>query len=486
MTTDRESWEPATADDLKIGDYIRIDHRWFDHPFERRMFRISSDKEIGTIREKELTRVFVDRTPVLDQPAAGAPAVPDSGAAEGAAAPSPAPPAAANAPAPAAPTAASQDATSPPASASPPAAAPVEAPTAAETQLEAARERALRAEQRAALEAAKARDRHTRERAQQTLGMLSAGNQDAAVAVAGFVDYLLAMLNNSTTPLSPMAPAAPRHSTVRLALLGSDAVWLAAVIGKRMGLTKPELRALTHAAAVHAAGLTRMPPHQQEEEPGVPVRGTPQARYPVYSALILEQCGGFDADVVRIVAEHRERPDGSGFPRGLRGERIHPHALIIGAVRELQIRCAGSAVSPAVALAGVYRSLREAYGAVIANHLAAAVLLIPVGTYVQLSDGSVARIARINEAARLTPVVERFGPNGELRAAETIDLSQRPNLFIVRALDTSRLPPKMFDTVRNTGPNTRPPEPVAVEAAPAVTEASAAAEAPAPAQASGA
>ncbi len=88
---------------------------------------------------------------------------------------------------------------------------------------------------------------------------------------------------------------------------------------------------------------------------------------------------------------------------------------------------------------------------VIANHLASAVLLIPVGAYVQLSDGSVARIQKLNEAAKLSPVVESFGPNAELRAGQTIDLSQRPDLFIVRALDTSKLPPKMFDTLRDNG-----------------------------------
>jgi hypothetical protein len=280
------------------------------------------------------------------------------------------------------------------------------------------------------------------------------------MAVAGFVDYLVAILNNSTTPLAPMSPAAPRHSTVRLALLGSDAVWLAGLIGKRMGLTKPELRALTHAAAVHAVGLTRMPPNMPEEEPGVQLRGTPLASYPAYSAMLLEQCGGFDGEVKRIVAEHREKLDGSGLPRGLKGEKIHPHALIIGAVRELQIRCAGNAIAPAVALAGIYKTLRETHGTVIANHLASAVLLIPVGTYVQLSDGSMARVARINENARLSPVVECFGPNGEFGTSQMIDLSQRPSLFIVRALDTSKLPPRMFDTVRNMGADTHAPAPV--------------------------
>lgn len=448
---EREVWEPAEACDLKVGDRIRIDHRWFDHPFDRRMFRISSEKEIAIIRDKELTRVHVDRSAAADATA------PEGAPANGVAPPAVAPNGAAATPEAAA---AANGVTS--AGAAPAVGTPAEdagPAILADAEAEGAREAARRAEQREALEAARARDRHTRERALQTLGMLSAGHQDSAMAVAGFVDYLVAILNNSTTPLAPMSPTAPRHSTVRLALLGSDAVWLAGLIGKRMGLSKPELRALTHAAAVHAVGLTRMPPNMPEEEPGVQLRGTPLANYPAYSAMLLEQCGGFDAEVKRIVSEHRERLDGSGLPRGLKGDRIHPHALIIGAVRELQIRCAGNAVSPAVALAGIYKTLRETHGTVIANHLASAVLLIPVGTYVQLSDGSVARVARINENARLSPVVECFGHNAELRTSQMIDLSQRPSLFIVRALDTSKLPPRMFDTVRNMGADTHAPAP---------------------------
>jgi hypothetical protein len=441
MSNDPHAWEPAEAGDLKVGDYIRIDHRWFDHPFERRMFRISSEKEIATIRDTELTRVFVDRTPPPEETQQTPPAAEPLAAA----------PASAEAATPAEGAAPADDAAAAPAA---PAAPP-------DPKIEAARQAAKLAEQREALAAARARDKVTRERALQTLGMLSAGQQDSAAAVAGFVDFLLAIVNNSTTPLAPMSPAAPRHSKVRLALLGSDAVWLAGVIGKRMGLSRDELRALTHAAVVHAVGLTRMPPNLPEEgQGGAGLRGTPLAKYPGYSALILQQCGGFPAAVVRIVAEHRERPDGTGLPKGLKGEQIHPHALIIGAVCELLARCADSSIAPAVALASHYKAMRETYGAVIVNHLVTAVLLIPVGTYVQLSDGSVACVVRLNEAARMFPVVESFGPNAELRAPQEIDLSQQRTLFIVRALDTSRLPPHMFDTVRNTSADARPPQPM--------------------------
>ncbi len=59
MNGSQQGWEPAQLAQLRVGQYIRIDHRWFDHPFVRRMFRISSEKELQVLREKKPTRVFV-------------------------------------------------------------------------------------------------------------------------------------------------------------------------------------------------------------------------------------------------------------------------------------------------------------------------------------------------------------------------------------------------------------------------------------------
>lgn len=431
MATSQEVWESIDPVQVKVGDRIRIDRRWFDHPFERRLFQVDSEREIGLLRNSDLKNVFVAR-PGDTPPLAAAPAAPVAAA--------PAPEAV-------------------------PAAPPAVDDEAARRAEVAAR----LAEQREGLAAAQAREAVTRERAQQIFGMLSASHPDTATAMAPYIDFLVAVLNNSTAPLAPIAPATPRGSMSRLALLGSDAVWLAGTIGKRMGLPRDQLRALVEAAATHRAGLSRLQPFMREETPDATVRGTPLAGYPHYSAMILNQCGGFAPDTQRIVREHRERLDGTGFPNGLKGEQIHPHALILGAVCELQIRCAIGSVAPAAALAAIHKKLRSAYGSEIVNHLVSAVLLVPLGSYVQLSDGSIARVARINEAARLAPIVESFGPNAQLGTPQLIDLSQRPGLFIVRAVDTSKLPPRLFDTVRKPKPGSSAPTPAAApeEAAPA-------------------
>jgi HD-GYP domain-containing protein (c-di-GMP phosphodiesterase class II) len=238
---------------------------------------------------------------------------------------------------------------------------------------------------------------------------------------------------------------------MRLELQMADAVSLAALVGKRMGLKKEQLRELTRAAAMHVVGLSRMPPQLMDEEPGgEQFQGGAFRNYPLLSASIVNKCGGFAPDVLRIVVHHRERPDGSGFPQGLKAEAIHPLALILGAVREFQIRC-NNDTSPVVALAYLHRHCRHFYGAEIIGHLAATMLLYPVGTFVQLSDGRIAKIVGINETARTAPTVDVYEDRSALREFTTLDLSQCPGLSIVRALDTSHLPPRMFAAPRAAG-----------------------------------
>ena len=148
---------------------------------------------------------------------------------------------------------------------------------------------------------------------------------------------------------------------------------------------------------------------------------------PEIGAQILRQCGGFAATVIRIVREHRERPDGSGFPHALAGEQIHPLALLLGAVREFQVQCRVTDAEPTAALAWLFRELRPVYGEEIIDHLISSTTVYPPGTYVQLSDGSMGRVLRINEADRMRPVVGVIDEEGG-RELQILDLSQEAEL----------------------------------------------------------
>lgn len=420
---EKDPWEPIEIDQLRIGHYIKINHRWFDHPFVRRMFQITAQRELDIIHEAQLTRIFVDPERSATDPA----------------------------------TPAQPEIVVPP--------DPDAPPDPPDPGLDAT---AIRS-QREALSAAHMRAQVTLERAQYVVSALNYGNSQSAAAVDEFVDYLVALLNNSTAPLALVASPMQGHSSQRLALLGTDAVSMAAVIGKRLRLKAAELRILTRAAATCLVGLTRVPPNTLDEEAGgAAPRSTSYRNYPNLSAAILQQCSGFSAEVLQIVREHRERPDGRGFPQGQ--QTVHPLALILGAVREFQNRSA-NAQSPLPALAFMNKNLRQVFGPEIIGHLAISVLAYPAGTHVQLSDGRIARVVRSEEAMRASPVVEVF-QDSSLRQRETIDLSQQKGLSIQRVLDTSRLPARMFETAKRSLSGAMP-RPVKIE-----PEASAAPETP--------
>jgi HD-GYP domain-containing protein (c-di-GMP phosphodiesterase class II) len=227
----------------------------------------------------------------------------------------------------------------------------------------------------------------------------------------------------------------------RIALLATDAVGICGVLGRRMGLDPQELMALTTAAAVHGCGLQRLPEPLMDELPDGVQRGTSAfQRYPAISLEILKSCGGFPQTVQRIVHEHRERPDGSGFPRGLTGDAIHPLALLLGAVREFQVQCRAPDAEPTVALAWLFRELRPVYGERIIDQLISSTTVYPPGTFVELTDGSMARVLRVNEVDRMRPVVGILDEEGGEREMQILDLLQEPQLAIRSLAQRPRVP----------------------------------------------
>src|SRR5580698_7722889 len=103
-------------------------------------------------------------------------------------------------------------------------------------------------------------------------------------------------------------------------------------IGKRMGLDKPIMQALTTAAFLHDIGKLAVPEHIINK-PGklTPEEFEKMKIHPVVGADILERVK-FPYPVVPIVRSHHEAWDGSGYPDGLKGEQIPLSARILTVV----------------------------------------------------------------------------------------------------------------------------------------------------------
>lgn len=104
---------------------------------------------------------------------------------------------------------------------------------------------------------------------------------------------------------------------------------LAVEIGRRRGLSEEKIETLRLAALIHDIGKigVRDDILYKPERLG-PEERAAMARHPMLAAEILQPIQGAE-EIAAIVLAHHERPDGSGYPRGLRGCEIPLEALIL-------------------------------------------------------------------------------------------------------------------------------------------------------------
>jgi HD-GYP domain-containing protein (c-di-GMP phosphodiesterase class II) len=98
---------------------------------------------------------------------------------------------------------------------------------------------------------------------------------------------------------------------------------LAVQVGETLGLSPAKLRQLALGGLLHDMGKLSVPsavlqkPGPLDDDEFAEIRKHPDA-----GERLLRELGGFSPDVLRLVLDHHERLDGSGYPRGLVGPQL--------------------------------------------------------------------------------------------------------------------------------------------------------------------
>jgi HD-GYP domain-containing protein (c-di-GMP phosphodiesterase class II) len=98
---------------------------------------------------------------------------------------------------------------------------------------------------------------------------------------------------------------------------------LAVAIGEQFGLTPARLRALAIGGLLHDVGKLSVPssilqkPDALDEAEFAIIK-----RHPANGRDLLAELGGFSDSVTRLVLDHHERLDGSGYPRGIKADEL--------------------------------------------------------------------------------------------------------------------------------------------------------------------
>ena len=187
----------------------------------------------------------------------------------------------------------------------------------------------------------------------------------------------------------------------------SNAVW-AALLGRHIGLELATLKRLALGAALVDVGMSKVDSSITDSDQPLTDEQLVQMREHVLHGMeLLKQAGNVDRDVLQIIANHHERYDGSGYPRGLIQDEIPLLARIVGLVDTYDAMITDKPWAPGRSSFNAMQELADAkdelfQGALVEQFLQA-VGLFPTGSIVELSSGEVGIVLQQNPTRRLRP-----------------------------------------------------------------------------------
>ncbi|MBN1947917.1 MAG: HD-GYP domain-containing protein [Bradymonadales bacterium] len=136
---------------------------------------------------------------------------------------------------------------------------------------------------------------------------------------------------------------------------------LAMLIGREMGLDRYDLQGIQYAGLVHDIGKMAIPPTILNQPRSLTelefevIKKHPQTAYEMLKDIASPW------PIAEIVLQHHEREDGSGYPRGLTGDRILLSAKILAVADIVEATASDRPYRPALGLHGALRELRKGY-----------------------------------------------------------------------------------------------------------------------------
>lgn len=171
------------------------------------------------------------------------------------------------------------------------------------------------------------------------------------------------------------------------------------------------------------------------------------------SARMAKEAGMPDS-VARIILQHHEHMDGTGYPKHLVAAQIDPLARVLAVVNAFDNLCnpfnPATAMTPYEALAHMYATDFSKYDEKILKLMIKTLGVYPPGSVVQLSNGVHGIVMSVNPQKPLLPLVRIHLPAVARETPVVIDLSEENGLSIKKCLRPSQLPREVFEYLRPT------------------------------------
>ncbi len=226
---------------------------------------------------------------------------------------------------------------------------------------------------------------------------------------------------------------------LQMALLGM-------AIGIEMGLDEDNVRTIGLCGLVHDWGMIKVPERIRDAKRTLTdAEFLEIKKHSIYVLELLQGMAGIPSVVPLVCYQVHEKPNGAGYPRGRRGNAIHLFARVLQAADAyVGLTSPRPYRKPLMPYAAMECLLRLAgqndFDPKTVRHLLNVLSLFPVGSFVNLTDASVARVLRPAGSNYTSPIVQivqdhQGRPVDPSDESAIVDLTDS-DLEIVQALPT--------------------------------------------------
>jgi HD-GYP domain-containing protein (c-di-GMP phosphodiesterase class II) len=187
---------------------------------------------------------------------------------------------------------------------------------------------------------------------------------------------------------------------------------VAMIIGRELRMNEPSLKNLGLAALLHDVGMVRIEKSIYNQNRTLSDEEWAEIkRHPIFGYEILSGNEDFNEEVLLGVKQHHERMNGKGYPDGLSGDNIHLFGKII-AVSDVYDACISSRKHRRRMTA--YEALKNLLGESalfdlrILKALVSSMAIYPIGSYIRLNTGEVAKVIGINHGYPFRPEIRIY------------------------------------------------------------------------------
>ena len=225
---------------------------------------------------------------------------------------------------------------------------------------------------------------------------------------------------------------------------------LSLMLAREAGFTADEMRALGLGTLLHDMGKERVPSRiLLKKTPWTAAERTFYQQHVVYGLEMAAKLQDLPLGTLEVIAQHHEMLDGSGFPSKLTGNRIGRLGRIVAIANAYDDNCnrlnPADAMTPAEALARMFKREREKYDAELLQHFIRCLGVYPPGSIVQLSNDAIGLVVNVNPGKLLHPTLLLYDPTVPKEEAILLDLAEEPELSVARTLHPNALSREIHD-----------------------------------------